>query len=248
MTHTIEATDFARSYIMWTSTRVHHSPRLPVDAICRVFHDGRQSDYVLSAPCMGETMYAPRDLIQCPPYEFVMIHSLAGAFKSVKFFADSRRDLVECHRVGETMATYDGHGAPIVEMRSVLVRCHDKRELTSDRDIHRAIDTGCRINACTELAGPGGRWRATMCYPIKVCNVSRRSLRWQVDTGPVLIPPPVARSPVLASLTPGYIIFNRRTWAEVAMRHTGTARAASHFGAPRRIRVRTRLFALDRQP
>ncbi len=242
--------DFSRSFIGWTSTRIHHSPRMQVDAVCRIVTGGTTWECLLSAPCAGETMYAPRDLIQRPPYDFVMIYSPAGEFMFAKTFADPARNVIESHRVGEAMSTHDGRGAPLAEMSARLAPARGVRELTAYADIRAAVLGSTRLNGQTEFTAPDGSSRVVLEYPIKTCNVSHAAERWQIDAGPVLIPDladPAASG--LSGMRPGYVVFNDWTWAEFARRRLTPADAVelgSAFSAPARIDgVRNRIYSLE---
>jgi len=238
--------DFSRSFIKWTSTRVSHTPRLQVEAACRVIRAGRRMDFFLSAACAGEAMYAPRGLIHQPAYEFTMICGRDGHYMFMKCHADEALNVAEAHRVGEMMSTQDGRGAAIVEMTAEMRRHGKARELQDYDEIRDAILRNRTLNARTEFRADGGRTRVVMDYPVKVCNVSHTEQRWQIDTGPVLLPDPRARGGLAVQrMRVGYIVFNSWDWAEVAIRalkQRRRTRPQSHFLRSVRLECRNRIF------
>ncbi len=249
--------DFARSFLSWTSERVHHTPRLQVEALAYVEWPGpaaRTLRLALSAPCVGETMYAPRDLIQLPVYEFAMVHASDGRFLMLKTYADPARDLREEHRVGERMTTHDGRGAAVREMTTRLARAPAATELTTHAAVRVAIADGRRLNGRTELVVAAGA-RVVLDYPVKVANVSHMQEQWQLDAGSLLLPLPgalvaggAADVAALAAWRVGYLVANDWDWAEFAPRAASRAErpeAASCFAGRVRVACRNRLFALE---
>lgn len=88
-----------------------------------------------------------------------------------------------------------------------------------------------------------------MVYPINVCNVSHASERWQIDTGPVLLPD-FSASPdaALAGMRPGHLVYNDWTWTEYVRRRLLSSDAVvpgSQYSAPVRLSVANRIFALE---
>lgn len=252
--------DFSRSFLQWTSTGVHHTPRLQVEAACRVTRDGESIEFFLGAACAGETMYAPRDLIQQPAYDFLMICAPGDQFMFAKLHADEALNIIEAHRVGGTMSTHSRRGSQVLDMTVTMARHAASRELIDHEQVREAIQTGERINGQTifDLPGElGGSTRVEMTYPVKVCNVSHDVTRWQVDTGPVLVPALPATGDASADdaddlpvsrMRVGYLVFNDWDWAELAVRRFGAEpepSGGSHFRPSERIACRHHLHQVD---
>ena len=241
--------DFNRSFLKWTSTGVNHSPRLRVEAVCRLMRAGKTTEFFLGALCVGETMYADKDLIQMPAYEFAMICAPGDQFMFVKLHADEALNVVEQHRVGEVMSTHDGKGSAVTEMSVQMAYLEKARELTAYGEIREAILGNKALNARTEYLGEDGQTQVVMDYPVKVCNVAHDKERWQVDAGLVLIPDMGTSSVLLVGkMRIGYIVFNDWNWAEVVIRTPkGQAGGApeSHYSPGRRLRVRNHIFCAD---
>lgn len=240
--------DFDRSFITWTSTRVNHTPRMRVDAKCRIVAGGQSEDYFLSIPNVGEEMYAARDLIHRPAFDFIMIGSPVGTFMFAKTYADPSRNTLEQRRVGEAMSTQDGRGATVTDMNFRMAVAPSARLLTTYADIRAAILGGIRLNGRTTWTSADGAATATLDYPVRVCNVSHASEQWQIDNGPVLIPDLAAGAPWLPGLRPGHIVFNAPDWADICRRRLAPddpCEARSLYSAPERVTVHNELLALD---
>lgn len=239
--------DFARSFLRWTSTKNNHTPRLQVDATCTLTRDGKSKEYFLSTMCTGETMYADKDLIHLPANEFAMVCVPNEQFMFFKWYADSGLNVMELHRVGETMTTQDGRGSPIVEMTVHMAHHARVRPLTSYAEIREAILGDKRLNGRTEYLGEDGQTRVVMNYPIKICNIAHGRERWQIDTGAVLLPDLAAKADLpIGRLRMGYVVFNTWDWAEVILRKPGpTATGKSAFTDSRRLTVTNQLFCAD---
>jgi hypothetical protein len=243
-----ETYDFDRSFITWTSTRVNHTPRMRVDAACRIVTGGRTEEFFLSVPNIGEEMYADRDLIHRPPFDFIMIGSPAGEFMFAKTYADPRRNGIQRRRVGEAMSTQDGRGATVTEMNFHMTQARAARALVSYEDVRAAILGFVRLNGRTTWVSPDGCTTAILDYPIRVCNVSHASEQWQIDNGPVLIPDLAAGAPWLPNLRPGYLVYDATDWADICRRRLAPddpCEAGSLYSAPERVTVHNELLALD---
>ena len=238
--------DFLRSFVQFSTTRINHTPRLQVDAVCRlVAESGDMKEYALTTACVGERMYASENLVQVPPFEFLMIAG-EGEFLMQKTFASGRDTVREAHRVGDTMSTHDGLGAVMRDVVIELVPLDGARELTTDESIREAMLRNSPIQARTTFTDVDGRTRVELLYPVKICNVSNDSAQWQVDTGRVPFPShPPSSGQVVARFEPAYILFNARDWADVAiLAHDEGSVPAPHYTDIRRVAVENELYAV----
>ena len=238
--------DFGRSFLRWTSTKNNHTPRLQVDAACTLIRDGKSKEYFLSAICTGEQMYADKELIHLPAYEFAMVCAPKEEYMFFKWYAASAFNVIELHRVGETMTTHDGRGTPITEMSVHMAHHTHVRPLTTYGEIREAILADKVLNARTEYLGEDGKTRVIMNYPVKICNIALGRERWQVDT-PVLLPDLAAQADLpVGVFRMGYIVSNSWDWAEVILRRPGsTATGKSSFTESRRLMVKNQLFCAE---
>jgi hypothetical protein len=239
--------DFSRSFLRFTSDRVNHTPRLQLDALCRVtLPAGTSRELVLTAPCLGESMYVASGLIHQPPFEFVMVAEAAVAFAVVRHHANAADDLSEAHRVGEAMSTRGGVPARVTTLDVTLrrfsgverVRDYDdfRRVLLADRPMVGRTSYNIGQGALVELE-----------YPIKTGNVAHGMPAWQVDAGPVPWLDSVDAELLVGRAGLAYLVYNDFAWAEVARRVPTPLRdggpATAHYGAVERVVVRNELFA-----
>ena len=238
--------DFSRSFLRWTSTKNNHTPRMQVDAACTLIRDGKSKEYFLSAICAGEQMYADKELIYLPAFEFAMVCAPNDEYVFFKWYAAMAFNTIEMHRVGETMTTHDGRGAPITEMSVHMARHEHVRPLTTYGEIREAILGDKVLNARTEYLGEDGKTRVILNYPVKTCNIALGRERWQVDS-PVLLPDLAAQTDLpVGVLRMGYIVCNSWDWAEVILRQPGsTATGKSAFTESRRLAVKNQLFCAE---
>jgi hypothetical protein len=239
--------DFGRSFLRWTSMRIHHTPRLQVDATCTLIREGESKEYFLSARCTGETMYADKDLIHLPAYEFAMVCAPDEQYMFFKWYADARLNVIEMHRIGEAMTTHDGKGAPVIEMRVNMAHHARVRALETYDEIRQAILGDKILTARTEYLGADGKTQVVMNYPVKVCNIAHDRAHWQVDTGAVLLPDLSAKSDLpIGMLRMGYIVFNSWDWAEVILRKPDSkAMDKSAFTESRRLIAKNQILCAD---
>ena len=240
--------DFQRSFVQFTTTRINHTPRLQVDAVCRLVPEsGDAKAYALTTSCVGEHMYASENLVQVPPFEFVMVAGGDGEFLIQKTFASGKDTVRESHRVGDTMSTHDGLGALMQDVVVELVPLEGARELATDGSIREAILQNRPIQATTSFMDSDGRTRVELLYPVKICNVSGDTAQWQVDTGRVPFPAyPPGSDLAVARFEPAYILFNRRDWADFGiLKHGADDVSGPDYSDIRRLDVENTLYATD---
>jgi hypothetical protein len=238
--------DFGRSFLRWTSTKNKHTPRLLVDAACTLTRDGKSKEYFLSAMCASEKMYADKGLIHQPASEFAMVCAPNEEYMFYKWFAAAGLNMMEPHRIGETMTTQDGRGSPITEMSVHMAHHPQVRNLTSYTEIREAILGDKVLNARTEYLGEDGKTQVVLNYPVKICNIAHGRERWQVDTA-ILVPDLSARTDLpIGIFRMGYIVFNSWDWAEIILRQpNSTEDGKSAFTASRRITAKNQIFRAD---
>jgi hypothetical protein len=240
--------DFGRSFLRFTSDRVNHTPRLQLDALCRVTQPDRSSrQLVLTAPCLGESMYVASGLIHQPTFEFVMVAEAGVAFAVLRHHADVADDLSEAHRVGEAMSTRSGVPARVTALDVTLRRFGAVESLGDYSGFRRALLADQPMVGRTTYRGEDGTL-VEVEYPIKTGNVAHGAPAWQVDVGPVpWFDTSGDAEPLVGRVGLAYLVYNDLAWAEVARRvptplgERGPATA--HYGAVERVVVRNELFA-----
>jgi hypothetical protein len=259
------AIDFARSYLVFRSTRVNHTPRLQLDAACTLSGlsgpDGAPRRFVLTCPCIGEHMYLPAGLIQQPPYEFLMVAEHRREYAILRRHATvpAAGTLPEAHRLGEAMSTRSGVPAPVVALDVSLATHAQVRPATSHADLRAALDAGWPVLGRTTYLAEDGQTTVALEYPVKVLNVAVDRPLWQVDTGPVLVPDlspsgPGDPGPLAGRFNLAFLVYNTWDRAEIALRRPtvlvageGVQVATEHYSEVRALPARNELFCAPGQ-
>lgn len=218
--------DYARSYLYFRSDRVNHTPRLQVDASCKLAdREGRVREFFMTCACIGENMYVPKNLAQTPTCEFIFIAEPGCEYAYLKKYADAQRDLREAHRVGEAMKTHSGKPATVLSVHVAMAKYKKVKTLVTLEEIQEAHQSHRPINGRTSYLGEDGRTQVILEYPVKLLNLAHDKPLWQVDTGPILIPDLSAAGPVegpgflmVSRLTAAYLLYNSWSGAEAAVR------------------------------
>lgn len=252
-TDIMNVTDFSRSFLRFTSSRIGNTARLQLDALCTLTEtaSGRSTRYVLTAPCVAENMYQDSSLIQVPTCEFRMIAS-TEEYRMIKDYPTYDLDADMARMKDEKHSTFDGSQAQLTEL-SIFVREAEKTTgIEGYEEFKPPFLSNRNLVGTTELKSPDGTLTARMEYPIRTSNIQVSSGRWQVDAGPVLYPD-FARKPKIRVefFARAYIVFNDFAWAEIILHRPGSlmkdgkeAVRASHYHDPSRIQVPSRLFAV----
>ncbi len=221
------------AFFFRTTSTFDHTPRMQLAASCRVERDGEAPVVAyLSHPCIAETMYADRGLIQEPVAQFtaIVIHDQEVAFlrRTVLDAAETRTSIA----LGAQMPTHSGVPATMLELRVKLAPLGRAEALVGYDAIRRATLDGVRIVGRSRFM-LGEAW-VTLEYPVTTINVSNDRDAWQVDAGPILLPTRVAPAGAIAvdRMEPGYIVFDATDWLEwTALGGDGRARPVRVDGA-----------------
>jgi len=226
--------DFGRTFLRFTSTRVEHTPRLRIDAVCTLTPaTGPARTYFLTCTCVGERMYAATDLIHDPVSEFNLVAEPGVEFLMIKRHACAEHDVISAHRLGETMPTHDGKGAAVVELDVTVARHNRMTRVDGYRTFRDALFANRPVNGRTTYTDDDGSTRVVMEYPAGTVNVAHDREAWQVDAGPVLMP--VRGGPCRLDVErfgQAFLVYNRWDYAETVSR--GAAGAAG--GSPGQTR------------
>jgi len=187
----MEATDFGNSYKTRTAPPNLEDKRVPghkpwtntarilLEARCELTDDasGQTDEFFLIAPCRTEWCHQEEHLFQLPSAEYQEIWS-------------HDRHL----SVGKSL-TLEGalpHSEPVKPRFTFLEftvrRYPEATVLRSDEEVVRATMQQLPLVAQTEIWSEDRRMRAMIEYPIKTINVQLERKRFQVDTGPLLVP------------------------------------------------------------
>lgn len=170
--------DYSRSYVTFF-TRPHQGSniaRIQVDATCRVEGWDAARTFHLIAPCRSEWMYREGQLFQMPNYEF------SGIF--------TEDDLV-LHRTHWTSDAEQPEYARVPDRFDRVAIDHVSlraEPLVSVDDIVEATLANRALVAQTTIHDDATGATAVLEYPIRTMNVTTDPPRFQVDTGPVIVP------------------------------------------------------------
>jgi hypothetical protein len=175
----MDVVDFDHSYMTFFGRDQGNIARIRLDAACTLV-DGRSGEsraFYLIAPCRSERMYLDSQLFQMPNYEFCGIFA-ADECLIIRTHWNSERDNREYGRNTERFARVE-----------LDIRTHAMaRALADDRAIYQATLANEPLVAWTELFDEASGTRVTIEYPMKTINVLPAGQRFQVDTGPLLLP------------------------------------------------------------
>jgi hypothetical protein len=175
----VNAIDFAHSYMTWIPHDQGNIARIQLDAACTLIddHAGKSEQFYLIAPCRAEHMYLDTPLFQLPNYEFCGIWS-ADDFLIIRTAWVSERDNRQYGRGRERWR----------EVRLDIRTYAHTQALNDEAEIVQATLDNLALNARTELTDAESGRRAILEYPIKTMNLMQEPPRFQVDTGPLILP------------------------------------------------------------
>ncbi|MDP6451913.1 MAG: hypothetical protein QF898_01280 [SAR202 cluster bacterium] len=189
----MSAIDFANSYMTWFGALNGSMSRIQLDATCTLFDDekGTEEPYYLIAPCRSEHTHSDGQLITMPNYDF------RGIFGATEY------TLIRNHWVANPDdfddPGYDNTGGRTSveaglfkdrfdDVQIDLCAFEDVTELLTDDDVVEHTLRNVPLMGQTELSDETSGLRAVLEYPIKTMNVLKSPVRYQVDTGALIVP------------------------------------------------------------
>jgi len=171
--------DFGNSYMTFFSRNAGNIARIQLDAACTLTDatsDASETFYLI-APCRAERMYLDTQLFQMPNYEFSGI------------FSDRECLLVRTHWTSERDNREYGLNRGRFEDVHLDIRTFAAARVLGDATAIVAATLENRpLVARTELSLTDRGARVMLEYPVKTMNVLREPPRFQVDTGPLILP------------------------------------------------------------
>lgn len=219
----MNAIDFAHSYMTWLPYDQGNIARIQLDAACTLIDDGtgQAEHFYLIAPCRAERMYLDTPLFQMPNYEFCAIWS-AEEHLIIRTAWVSERDNRQ-------------YGVSRERWRAVRldIRTFAQTEvLTENAAIVNATLANRSLNARTELVDSVRGRRARLEYPIKTMNLTQDPPRFQVDTGPLILPD--LQTPVLHTIECfdlAHVVYHTFDKAEFILRKPTPSQVGGNPGA-----------------
>lgn len=171
--------DYPRSFVTFFTnpSQGGNIARIQLDSICRVTGWTEEPEtFHLIAPCRSEHMYLDGQLFQMPNYEFCGIFT-ADRVSLIRTHWTSDREKVDINAISDRFERVAIDPTELVA------------ELLPDVDAIVAATLANRLLvARTELHDAATGATALLEYPIKTMNVTRDPARFQVDTGPIIVP------------------------------------------------------------
>jgi hypothetical protein len=201
--------DFVNSYMTFFGKNNGNIARIQLDAACTLIEEasGAERVFYLIAPCRAERMYGDGALFQMPNYEFCGIFADDEELMLVRTAWVSERDNREPARKRER---FDDVTLDIVTLPS--------QQLADDAAIVAATLANRPLVARTEIQTEGGARRAVLEYPVKTMNVLREPPRFQVDTGPLILPDLASTGPAIESFDLAHVVYCLLDRAEFVLR------------------------------
>jgi hypothetical protein len=236
--------DFANSYMTFTIKDRSNTARIQLDARCVVTDrtTGRTEEVVLITPCRSERMYLKEKLFQDPNYEFSGIWS-AREFVLIRTHPDHDP------RRGSEWDPGD-NASRFASVRIDLRTFPEAQALTTDEQVVRATLKNLALVARTHVRHTDPHLSAVLEYPVKTMNVCEGTKRFQVDTGPLLLPDFASRAKRPAErFALAFICFNTFDAAEFVVRQPTPSRTGGkevaqvmHYGRIVRMPATHELF------
>lgn len=188
----MQAIDFGNSYMTWsvlpdtTDTRKPgHKPwgnsaRILLDARCVLTHEqsGRTDEFFLIVPCRTEWVYQEGNLFQLPSREYRCIYSRTRGMSVGKAITHE----------GERTSSWAIEGSRYTSLDFTVRSLQNAQALTTHEEVVIATASDLPIVAQTEIRDHERGLRAVLEYPVKTMNFHPERKRFQVDTGPLLLP------------------------------------------------------------
>jgi len=174
--------DFSHSYLTFTVPDRSNTARIQLDARCLVTdrNAGTTEEFVLITPCKSERMYLKEALFQDPNYDF------CGIWSRQEYLILRTYPTHDPQRVAEWDA--GENAARFAEVKIDVRPLPHAQLLETDEQVVTATRKNLALVARTHLAHADPHLSAVLEYPIKTMNVCEGTKRFQVDTGPVIVP------------------------------------------------------------
>jgi hypothetical protein len=201
--------DFANSYMTWFPHGGGNIARIQLDAACTVIDEqsGASETFYLIAPCRAERMYLDTPLFQLPNYEFCGIWS-AQEYLIIRTAWASAQD-------NRQYGVHHERWTVRLDVRHFgLARQVDDADAIVDATL-----ANLPLVARTTLHATAQGKRAILEYPIKTMNLMQNPARFQVDTGPLILPDfaaPVAHA--IEQFEVAHVVYHTFDKAEFIMR------------------------------
>ena len=185
--------DFSKSYMSWFGTGEMSSvSRILLDGVCTLINsDGEKDVFYLTAPCRSEHTHSDGQLIVMPNYDFRGIFG-SKEYKIYRNHWVSNPDYLDdpgLDTTGGRILEESGlHNTKWNDVKLDINYFDNTKELTNNQSVSDSTLDNSILVGQTELINEKTQQKAILEYPIKTMNVIKSVPRFQVDTGPILVP------------------------------------------------------------
>ena len=220
----MNAIDFSNSYHTFFGASGGNNSRHHIDAACTVLDDstGASQTFFLVAPCRGERMYLESELFHMPSYEFAGIWGTEEHLQLRRHwsYGPGQPGALDEEAAGRPRARqYGKSGERFRDVRLDIHTFPRTRVLDNASDI-AAVNLELRpLVARTELRHEASSRRAFLEYPVRTMNMVGDPPRFQVDTGPMLVPDFESQAEhAIERIDLAYVVYNVFDRAEFILR------------------------------
>lgn len=236
-----EIPDFGRSFIVCTGAG--NAPQFWIESICHITEHptATTQSFFQCASCKSEHTYGDADLFITPNYDFMPIFGANETliFRRLAYITPGKQ-------------TYKSIGKSPWGPAKTKIRMAPGRELTSGSEICAAAQAALPLVGRVTCHDAEHKRSMTLEFPIKTMNTDTANARWQVDTGPLVVPD-LATPPkqCMASMQLAYVAFKEMTFADfvfetetpVMMDGKEVARV-HHYTETKRLTTQNQVFAM----
>ena len=215
--------DFANSYMTWFGEPGDSVSRIAIEAACTLVDAaGREDDYYLIVPCRAEHTHSDGQLIVMPNYDF------RGIFGRTEYRILRKHWVSDPDYLGDAGLNTTGgrvldevgrHSDRWTEVRLDIGRVDSFTELAHRQSVVDATLQNRPLVSRTELADDASGVRAVLEYPVKTMNVMQSPVRYQVDTGPIIVPDFASTADrTIAQFDLAHVVYNMFDRGELILR------------------------------
>jgi len=204
--------DFSRSFLSWVTLKEQSYGRFSIESKCTIvdLESKDNETFYLATAVMAGNVYAPDNLTKEPTYMF----QIAASERHFQIFHD--------HIVGQSKGDAAGDIDNLFETISIIEKNCPGYRVKISFDIASLALSSKPLNARMSFENDG--FQFVLDFPIRHINIQHDRKKFQVETGPVLVPayslwggrvPDNIRT---LQLHPAYILFNCLDRVELVLR------------------------------
>jgi len=207
----VNAIDFGNSCFI--ALGKGNNVRIHLESACTVVDERSRKSraYYLIAPCRAENTHADSNLVRVPGYEW-------GGWLNEEEHVTIRKHLLSEPDYPITPGSLKQYG-PSENARIELRRYTESRSVSDISEIIEMSLGTTPIVSRTELRDEARKLRFILEYPVRTMNILNETPRFQVDTGPLIVPDFESTAErQIERFDIAFVVYNRFDQAEFALR------------------------------